>query len=140
EDRKPLRPRDNARDVAALAVMRVIEDDAFSNMALRAAFRETPMDRRDRAFTTRLTYGTLTWIGYIDAALNALLPRGLASLPPEVAGHLRIAMFQLLKDRDHTPVHAAIDGCVELVGKDSPHLRGLANGVLRNFERGRHDI
>src|SRR5699024_5896969 len=86
------------------------------------------------------TYGTLTWAGAIDAVLDSLLPRGLSSLPPEVRSHLRVAMFQLLKDRDHTPVHAAIDGCVELVGKDAPHLRGLANGVLRNFERGREEI
>jgi|GEM_PF-76521 len=138
--RSAVRPRDNARDVAAYVVMRVLEEDAFSNMALRSAFRETPMDRRDRAFTTRLTYGTLTWAGYIDAILDNLLPRGLDSLPNEVRSHLRVAMYQLLQDRDHTPVHAAIDGCVELVGKDAPHLRGLANGVLRNFEREREDI
>lgn len=120
--------------------MRVVEEGAFSNLALRTALRESSMERRDRAFATRLTYGTLTWLGYIDAVLNAMLPKGLHSLPPEVASHMRIAMYQLLIDREHTPVHAAIDECVELVGNIEPNLRGLTNGVLRNFERGREDI
>lgn len=120
--------------------MRVIYDGAFSNLALRSALREFPLERRDRAFATRLTYGTLTWHGYIDAVLNAMLPKGIASIPAEAACHLRVAMYQLLKDREHTPVHAAIDECVELVGAVEANLRGLTNGVLRNFERGREDI
>lgn len=133
-------PRTTARDVAAFAVMRVVHEGAFSNLALRTALREFELDRRDRAFATRLTYGTLTWLGYIDIVLNTMLPKGINSLPEEVACHLRVAMYQLLRDQEHTPVHAAIDECVELVGAVEPKLRGLTNGVLRNFERAREDV
>ncbi len=135
ESSTELRPRDNARDVAAFVLQRVIDDDAFSNMALRTALQDFPMERRERAFATRLVYGTLTWKGQIDAVLNVMLPDGLHSLPAETASHLRVAMFQLLKDGEQTPVHAVIDSCVELVGRDYKHLRGVANGVLREFER-----
>lgn len=136
-----MRPRTNARAVAADAVARVLYDSAFSNLALRSSLANSTLERRDRAFATHLTYGTLTWLGLIDGVLNALLPNGIDSLPPIVASHLRVALFQLVKERtDDTPVHAVIHECVELVGSDEPHLRGLANGVLRTFEREQEDI
>ena len=135
-----IRPRTTARAVAALAVDRVLVDGAFSNIALRNELGNFDMDRRDRAFATRLVYGTLTWYGLIDLTLNELLPKGVGSLTRDIASHLRVAMFQLIVDRENTPVHAAIDECVELVGRDEPKLRGLANGVLRTFERERDEI
>lgn len=88
------------------------------------------LDPRDRAFVRLLLATTLRRLGEIDAVLGRLVER-----PPEganaVARHvLRLGAAQLLFLG--TPAHAAVDTSVRLVvDAGRPHLKGLANAVLR---------
>lgn len=88
------------------------------------------LDPRDRAFVRLLLATTLRRLGEIDAVLAHLVER-----PPEGANAvglhvLRLGAAQLLFLG--TPAHAAVDTSVRLVvDAGRPHLKGLANAVLR---------
>lgn len=88
------------------------------------------LDPRDRAFVRLLLATTLRRLGEIDTVLGHLVER-----PPEganaVGRHvLRLGAAQLLFLG--TPAHAAVDTSVRLViDAGRPHLKGLANAVLR---------
>ena len=61
------------RQITALALCRVEQQEAWSNLALDAYFQENKLEPRDRAFCSALFYGVLS------APCNALEP------PPQIA-------------------------------------------------------
>ena len=92
------------------------------------------LDPRDRAFVRLLLATTLRRLGEIDTVLSALIERPLEG--PNAAGRqvLRLGAAQLLFLG--TAPHAAVDTSVRLI-EDAhlPHLKGLANAVLRRISR-----
>jgi 16S rRNA (cytosine967-C5)-methyltransferase len=88
----------------------------------------------DRAALQDIAYGTLRFLGQIDAALDALLDRPLES---ERLRHLlRIALFQLIHTR--AAPHAVVDHAVRSADAlGHTRARGLVNAVLRAFLRKR---
>ena len=116
----------------------MLEQDGFSQRTIDALLQQHPMEARDRAFTTWLVYGTLTWLGAIDSALAGCLRDGLGSVPADVRGHLRVAAAQLLFLNDSVPPRAAIHEAVELIGAlHRGRYRGMSNAVLRRIDRER---
>jgi 16S rRNA (cytosine967-C5)-methyltransferase len=100
-------------------------DDA---LAQHRGFPE--LDPRDRAFVRLLLATTLRRLGEIDEVLGLLIERPLEGA--NAAGHhvLQLGAAQLLFLG--TPAHAAVDTSVRLVeSAQLPHLKGLANAVLR---------
>lgn len=92
------------------------------------------LDPRDRAFVRLLLATTLRRLGEIDAVLAELIERRLDG--PNGAGQqvLRLGVAQLIFLG--TPAHAAVDTSVRLIeGLRLPHLKGLANAVLRRVAR-----
>ncbi|TAJ36717.1 MAG: methyltransferase domain-containing protein [Reyranella sp.] len=92
------------------------------------------LDPRDRAFVRLLLATTLRRLGEIDVVLAALVERPLEG--PNATGRqvLRLGTAQLLLLG--TAPHAAVDTSVRLI-EDAhlPHLKGLANAVLRRISR-----
>lgn len=92
------------------------------------------LDPRDRAFVRLLLATTLRRLGEIDTVLGALVAKPLEG--PNAAGRqvLRLGSAQLLFLG--TAPHAAVDTSVRLI-EDAhlPHLKGLANAVLRRISR-----
>jgi 16S rRNA (cytosine967-C5)-methyltransferase len=92
------------------------------------------LDPRDRAFVRLLLATTLRRLGEIDVVLAALIERPLEG--PNAKGRqvLRLGAAQLLFLG--TAPHAAVDTSVRLI-EDAhlPHLKGLANAVLRRISR-----
>lgn len=91
------------------------------------------LDPRDRAFVRLLLATTLRRLGEIDQVLGSLIERPFK--PADFAGRqvLRLGAAQLLFLG--TPAHAAVDTSVRLVDAGLPHLKGLANAVLRRVAR-----
>jgi 16S rRNA (cytosine967-C5)-methyltransferase len=88
------------------------------------------LEPRDRAFVRLLLATTLRRLGEIDGVLAALIERPLESTNAAGRQVLRLGAAQLLFLG--TPAHAAVDTSVRLVEAIRlPHLKGLANAVLR---------
>src|SRR6185295_2720571 len=92
------------------------------------------LDPRDRAFGRLLLATTLRRLGEIDAVLGAMIERPLEGANAIGRQILRLGAAQLLFLG--TPPHAAVDTSVRLVvDAGLPHLKGLANAVLRRVSR-----
>ena len=92
------------------------------------------LDPRDRAFVRLLLATTLRRLGEIDEVLGFLIERPLDGASAAGLQVLRLGAAQLLFLG--TPPHAAVDTSVRLVvDAGLPHLKGLANAVLRRVSR-----
>ena len=92
---------------------------------------ETP---GERGALQDIVYGSLRQLGRLDAWLDALLERPLTD--PQLGWLLRIALYQLAYTR--APAHAVVHNAVTTAGEG--WRRGLANAVLRNFQRRRAEL
>ena len=129
----------NPRRLAAQTINRVLEEGAYSHIALNNALERCPdMDPRDRALTTELVYGTLTWLRELDAILNLFIKKGLRRVDPQVQTILRVAVYQIAR-LDKIPPRAAVHQAVEEAGRlrRGKAIKGFVNGVLRSVVRGR---
>jgi 16S rRNA (cytosine967-C5)-methyltransferase len=111
-----------ARRAAYATVLRVFEDAAYADRALRSAAER--LDGRDRAFAQRLAYGTIQRVRTIDHALEELGKRPVRKLDPPVRAALRLGAYEL--GWLETAPHAAVNETVELVRAARLHQRGAA--------------
>lgn len=121
-------PGPTARSVALDVVRRVIDEGAYSNLALARTIERAGLNERDAALASELTYGTLRRKLALDHALAPLLERPLETAPKAARSLLRLGAYQLLFTR--IPPHAAVSETVELA---DPRHRGFVNAVLRRL-------
>ena len=124
--RRPPQPR----ALAAKALIRV-ERGGYANLVLAGLLRESGLSARDRAFASRLTYGTLERLRTLDARLTPFLKKPIRRIDPEVRTALRLGLYQMLY-MDAVPDAAAVSESVKLtrsLGKSS--AAGMVNAVLR---------
>jgi len=88
----------------------------------------------ERGALQDIVYGSLRQLGRLDAWLAALLGRPLTD--PQLGWLLRVALYQLAYTR--APAHAVVHNAVTAAGEG--WRRGLANAVLRNFQRRRAEL
>ena len=94
------------------------------------------LEKRDRAFITRVVDGTLEHMIEIDYILDQFSKVKVKKMKPVIRGILRSAVYQL-KYMDSVPDHAVCSEAVKLaVRKGFSGLRGYVNGVLRAVARG----
>jgi 16S rRNA (cytosine967-C5)-methyltransferase len=96
--------------------------------------RHSELDAHNRAVVQDLAYGTLRFLGRLEALLDTLLEKPLKD------GRLRTLLLVALYQLEHTRAapHAVVDHAVRAcnaLGLTS--AKGLANAVLRNFLRKR---
>lgn len=121
-----------SQQIAATAVHLVVSGRNLT-LALPEAMKLHPKATpQQRGAAADLSYGTLRYLGEINAYLSQLLEKPLSS---EIITHLlQVAIFQLLHDEadDFTVVNQAVIAA----GDAKPRwAKGLVNGVLRNFLR-----
>ena len=128
----------NSRETAFQVIYKVLEEGEYSHVVLRQALKEEQeADKRDRAFVTRLTEGTLERLITIDYILNQVSKTPVKKMKPVIRTVLRMSVYQLLY-MDSVPDSAVCNEAVKLVkAKGLQGLSGFANGVLRNVARGR---
>jgi 16S rRNA (cytosine967-C5)-methyltransferase len=122
------RGKPTARSVALEAIRRVIDDHAYSNLAIPALLDRSGLDGRDRAFATELAYGTLRRRIPLDRAIGQRATRPLDRIEPEVRHVLRLGAYQLAFTS--VPAHASVGETVALAG---PRQRGFVNAILRRL-------
>jgi 16S rRNA (cytosine967-C5)-methyltransferase len=123
-----------ARRAAFETLLRVFEDGAFADRALRGAVGG--LDDRDRQLARRLAYGTVQRVRTVDHALEALGRRRVDKFDPPVRAALRLGAYQL-GFLDAVPRYAAVNESVELV-RHARLERAVAftNAVLRRLADG----
>jgi 16S rRNA (cytosine967-C5)-methyltransferase len=122
-----------ARRAAYETILRVFEQDAYADRALRTAAAE--LDQRDRALAQRLAYGAIQRVRMLDHAIEELGRRPVRKLDPPVRGALRLGAYEL--GFMQTPRHAAVNEAVELVrGAGLERAVAFTNAVLRRIADG----
>lgn len=124
-----------SRIIAYDALVRVLTQGAYSNLALDQALRRDPLPREQAAFAAALFYGVLERGIQLDWRMGVYLKKPVSSLDPEIRIILQMGFYQLLH-MDSVPDRAAVDESVRLAGyARKTSAKGLVNGVLRSFLR-----
>jgi len=115
-------------------LLRVFEDDAYADRALRTAV--AGLDERDRALAQRLSYGAVQRARTLDHAIETLGGRRVTRLDAPVRAALRLGAYQLAFV-DGVARYAAVNESVELVRRAGlERAVGFANAVLRRLADG----
>jgi 16S rRNA (cytosine967-C5)-methyltransferase len=123
-----------ARRAAFQVLLRVFEDGAYADRALRSA--ASGLDERDRALAQRLAYGAVQRVRTLDHAIEALGRRRVQRLDPPVRAALRLGAYQL-GYIDGVPRYAAVNESVELVrAARLERAVPFTNAVLRRLADG----
>jgi 16S rRNA (cytosine967-C5)-methyltransferase len=122
-----------ARRAAYETILRVFEQDAYADRALRSV--AAALEQRDRALAQRLAYGAIQRVRTLDHAIEELGRRPVRKLDPPVRAALRLGAYEL--GFLETPRHAAVNEAVELV-RVARLERAVAftNAVLRRLADG----
>ena len=131
----------NIREIVLEILMEVTENGQYSHVILRDVLSKYQyLDKRERAFITRVTEGTLEHLIEIDYILDQFSKVRVKKMKPLIRNLLRSSVYQL-KYMDSVPDRAVCSEAVKLAGKRGfSGLKGYVNGVLRNIARGLGDI
>lgn len=124
------------RELILGILLEVTRDGAYSHVALRNVLTKYQyLDKRERAFITRVTEGTLERMIEIDYILNQFSKVKVDKMKPVIRCILQSSVYQL-KYMDAVPNSAVCNEAVKLASKKGFHnLKGYVNGVLRSISR-----
>lgn len=127
----------NLRSLAALAVEQVLEQgQSLSNVL---PVMQQKVADKDRALLQELSFGVLRTLSQLDWLINKLMARPMTGKQRSVHYLIMVGLYQLLHTR--IPPHAALAETVEgAVAIKRPQLKGLINGVLRQFQRSQDSL
>ncbi|MDD3141828.1 MAG: transcription antitermination factor NusB, partial [Lachnospiraceae bacterium] len=124
------------RELVLGILLEVTRDGVYSHIALRNVLGKYQyIDKKERAFITRVVEGTLEHMIEIDYIINQFSKIKANKMKPVIRTIIRSAVYQL-KYMDSVPNSAVCNEAVKLAAKKGfTNLRGFVNGVLRNIER-----
>ena len=124
------------RELVLGILLEVTRDGEYSHIALRNVLTKYQyLDKRERAFITRVTEGTLEHMIELDYIINQFSKVKVNKMKPVIRNILRSGVYQL-KYMDSVPNSAVCNEAVKLaVKKGFANLKGFVNGVLRSIER-----
>jgi 16S rRNA (cytosine967-C5)-methyltransferase len=123
-----------ARVAAFDVLLRVFEDDAYADRALRTS--AAGLDDRDRALAQRLGYGAVQRTRTLDHAIETLGRRRVHRLDAPVRASLRLGAYQLAFV-EGVARYAAVNESVELVRRAGlERAVAFTNAVLRRLADG----
>lgn len=131
----------NEREIILAVLMEVTENGMYSHIILRDVLAKYQyLDKKERAFITRVTEGTLEHMIEIDYILNQFSKVKVKKMKPVIRNILRSAVYQL-EYMYSVPDHAVCSEAVKLAArKGFSGLKGYVNGVLRSIARGLDDV
>ncbi|MGP3592869.1 16S rRNA (cytosine(967)-C(5))-methyltransferase RsmB [Vagococcus sp. WN89Y] len=122
----------NLRSMAAQAVEQVVEQGQSLSNILPPL--QQKVSDKDKALLQELCFGVLRVLPQLDWLINKLMSRPMTGKQRTVHYLIMVGLYQLLHTR--IPPHAALAETVEgAVAIKRPQLKGLINGVLRQFQR-----
>lgn len=116
-------------------LIRRVEENAYSNIALDAEFSESRLSPREKRLAARMFYGVTERRLTIEHILKKYVSKPLDKLDSEVRLALMLGVYQLLY-MDSVPDNAAVNNSVALVKRlRKTSASGMVNAVLRSFIR-----
>lgn len=124
------------RELILGILLEVTRGEEYSHIALRNVLNKYQyLDKKERAFITRVTEGTLEHMIEIDYIINQYSQVKVNKMKPVIRCIIRSAVYQL-KYMDSVPDSAVCNEAVKLAAKKGFYtLKGFVNGVLRNIAR-----
>lgn len=129
---------ENVREEAAKIVDRVLNEGAYSNIALDTTLKASDLSPLDKGLLTEIVYGTIKYKYTIDIILSKYI-KDIKGINPYILCLLRISIYQLLY-LDKVPDFAVLNEAVNEGKKVSLKYSKLVNGVLRSYLRDKEDI
>lgn len=124
--------KQNLRSLAAQAVEQVVEQGQSLSNVLPPL--QQKVSDKDKALLQELCFGVLRTLSQLEWLINKLMSRPMTGKQRTVHYLIMVGFYQLLHTR--IPPHAALAETVEgAVAIKRPQLKGLINGVLRQFQR-----
>lgn len=129
------------RELILGILLEVTRDGEYSHVSLKNVLNKYQyLDKKERAFITRVTEGTLEHMIEIDYIINQFSKVKVNKMKPVIRCIMRSAVYQL-KYMDSVPDSAVCNEAVKLATKKGFHtLKGFVNGVLRNIARNLDNI
>ncbi|WP_337039141.1 MULTISPECIES: 16S rRNA (cytosine(967)-C(5))-methyltransferase RsmB [Pseudescherichia] len=122
----------NLRSMAAQAIEQVVEQGQSLSNVLPAL--QQKVSDKDKALLQELCFGVLRTLSQMEWLINKLMSRPMTGKQRTLHYLIMVGFYQLLYTR--VPPHAALAETVEgAVAIKRPQLKGLINGVLRQFQR-----
>jgi 16S rRNA (cytosine967-C5)-methyltransferase len=124
----------NVRNVALDALLKLDQNQAYSNLLLQSVIKQKDLSGSDRALLTELVYGTLQNQRALDYMLSPFLKK-----PEKVDGWvrqlLRLSLYQM-EYLEKIPDRAVFYEAVEIAKKRGHKgIASFVNGVLRSIQR-----
>lgn len=131
----------NSRELILEILLQITRDGEYSHIALKNTLDQYQyMDKKERAFITRVVNGTLERMIELDYILDQFSKVKVSKMKPVIRTILRSAVYQL-RYMDSVPDSAVCNESVKLaVKRGFTNLKGFVNGVLRNISRNLGDI
>lgn len=131
----------NIRELALNTLIDITENNNYSHLAINNTLKVYQyLEKKDRAFISRLCEGTVEQLIRIDYIINQFSSIKVKKMKPVIRNLLRISVYQIMF-MNHIPDSAACNEAVKLAQKKGfKNLKGFVNGVLRNISRNKEDI
>ena len=126
----------NTRALTLDFLLETVEKGGYSHVVMRGMLEKYQyLDKKERAFLTRLCEGTLERMLELDAIINRCSKVPVKKMKPVIRNLLRLSVYQL-KYMDQIPYSAVCNEAVKMAQKKGFYsLKGFVNGVLRNIAR-----
>lgn len=127
---------ENIREIALDSLMEIFENDRFCHIIIGNVLEKYQyLDKKDRAFYSRLVQGTCENIIYIDYVIDKFSKVKVKKMKPFIRNNMRLAVYQIIFMQS-VPDSAACNEAVKLaIKRGFMGLKGFVNGVLRNVAR-----
>ena len=131
----------NGREIILETLLSITRDGQYSHIALKNVLDTYQyLDKKERAFITRVVDGTLERMIELDYIINQFSKVKVNKMKPVIRTIMRSSVYQL-KYMDSVPDSAVCNEAVKIATKKGfVNLKGFVNGVLRNISRGLSDI
>ncbi|EEP90763.1 16S rRNA (cytosine(967)-C(5))-methyltransferase RsmB [Yersinia kristensenii] len=122
----------NLRSIAAKAISQVLDQGQSLSTVLPRLHKN--ISDKDRALLQELCFGTLRVLPQLEWCIKQLMARPMTGKQRIFHYLIMVGLYQLIYTR--IPPHAALAETVEgATALKRPQLKGLINGVLRQFQR-----
>lgn len=129
--------KQNLRSMAAIAIEKVVEQGQSLSNILPPL--QQKVSDKDKALLQELCFGVLRTLPQQEWLISKLMSRPMTGKQRTIHYLIMVGFYQLLHTR--IPPHAALAETVEgAVVIKRPQLKGLINGVLRQFQRQQEEL